>query len=131
FVHSTFVRKNNQVRHIGPFKDIFLKQVFNYFNSNDWQLDNYYKSEHSSRKRRDKYVVEFGVDEKPHFYNDQIEISNPAEVFREKDTYIFRKLNTEEYEESSFFYLREELLIVSTLPLVFGETINHVYDNLN
>ncbi|WP_367331267.1 hypothetical protein [Sphingobacterium multivorum] len=131
FPLQRFNRNNNKVKHEGPTRDIFLKQVFNFYNSGEWKFLNH-KHITSKPRRKIKYVIEFGLNNIPYFYKDITEILYPYEIFKGGHLFVFEKIDgVEEFEQSSLFSLNTELLIVSSTPLNIGLNIEHPYAGLN
>ncbi|WP_447767890.1 hypothetical protein [Sphingobacterium faecium] len=131
FLSHTFYRNNNKINYQGSTRDIFLKQVFNYYNSGEWNVLSP-QNEKSIRHRKNNYVIEFSLSGNIHFYHQMTEIHHPCEVFKGGEVYIFEKVaGSEEFEQSSLFSLNAELIIVSTSPLKMGYVVNHQHIGLN
>lgn len=131
FLAQTFSRKNNKSKHEGETQDIFLKQVFNYYNSGEWNSVVCNK-EMSKRSRKITYVIEFGLEDTIHFYHHMTEVYQLYEIFKGGDVYIFeRVVGSVEFEQSSLFSLNIELVLVSSRPLRLGTDVNHNHSGLN
>ncbi|NJI73214.1 hypothetical protein HCX49_08350 [Sphingobacterium kitahiroshimense] len=131
FLLHNFYRNNNKINYQGSTRDIFFKQVFNYYNSGEWRLIES-KIEMPRRHRKIKYVIEFSLSGNLHFYNQMTEIHQPYEIFKGGEVNIFEKVaGSEEFEQSSLFSLNTELIIVSTSTLKMGCIVNHKHVGLN
>lgn len=131
FVIKTFNRNNNKSKHDITTRDIFLKQVFNYYNLGEWNsIAN--KKETSNRNRKTTYFIEFGLEDSVHFYENSTEVYQIYEIFNGGGVHIFlRVAGSFEFEQSSLFSLNTELILVSSSRLEIGTKINHNHSGLN
>lgn len=125
FLAQTFYRKNNNSKHEGEMQEIFFKQVYNYYNSGEWDKVVDIK-EIPKRSKKIPYFIEFGLKDTIHFFRHMIEVHQLYEIFKGGDVYIFEKVaGSIEFEQSSLFSLNTELVLVSSHPLKLGTDVNH------
>ncbi|MCS3556927.1 MULTISPECIES: hypothetical protein [unclassified Sphingobacterium] len=131
FLAQTFSRKNNKSKHETTTRDLFFKQVFNYYNSGEWDsIAN--KKETSKRNRKTTYFIEFGLEDSIHFYRHMTEVHQLYEIFKGDDVYIYERVaGSVEFEQSNLFSLNTELILVSRRRLEIGTNINHKHSGFN
>lgn len=131
FLTQSFNSKNNKSKDDITTRDIFLKQVFNYYNSGEWNsLAN--KKETSKRNRKTTYFIEFGLEDSIHFYENTTEVYQVYEIFKGGGVHIFERIaGSVEFEQSSLFSLNTELVLISSSHLEVETKINHNHSGLN
>ncbi|MGJ1417635.1 hypothetical protein [Sphingobacterium multivorum] len=131
FLTQSFNSKNNKSKDDITTRDIFLKQVFNYYNSGEWNsLAN--RKETSKRNRKTTYFIEFGLEDSIHFYENTTEVYLVHEIFKGGGVHIFERIaGSVEFEKSSLFSLNTELVLISSSHLEVETKINHNHSGLN